>query len=483
MMTHGSNVLILVCDTLRPDYLSCYGGDVSTPAFNSLAEGGTLFERAYAAGPGSSISHAALFTGQYPSESGVVGQVDLPEDVPVIAEWFRDHDYETFGIPGPSRIGSHWGYDRGFDQYVEKWKDIPSSPTLADLRRALADPTLLRPMPRHAAQWLTRGNGKHTGYLLYLLREKIRRDLDRPFFAFTNVTTVHSPYDPPRPYKEEATPGLDRPRWEWLEWVTDRGETFNQEGVRADRVYEAQSHRGDANFFADKSWLNDAEIDVLRDWYAASVRYLDDELGRFLDYYEHHLADDTVLVVLADHGEHLGERGLLKHMYSHFDECLHVPLLIRGPGVPADERRTDFVSLVDVFDTVCDLTGLDAPETTSGQSIFGDGVRDAVFAENGVREVTDAFAELLSPERQDRFRRGYKSVRTDEYLYLLDSSGEESLYARPGETRIDDPEDETLDRLGDLCRDELGTEFGRGYQDDDFDDAVEANLRQLGYLE
>lgn len=482
-MTAHPNVLVVVCDTLRPDYLSCYGGETETPAIDAVAEAGTLFERAYAAGPGSSISHAALFSGQYPSNSGVVGQVDLPEDVPLVAEWFHDRGYETFGIPGPSRIGSNWGYDRGFDRYVEKWRDIPSSPSLSDLRRAVADPTLLRPMPRHAYHWVTRGNGKHTGYLFDLLREKIRHDLSRPFFAFTNVTTVHAPYDPPRPYKENATPELDRPRWEFLEWLTDADETFDRPGVRANRVYEAQTHRGDANYFADESWLNDEELSVIRDWYAASVRYLDDELGRLLDYYERYLADDTVLVVLADHGEHLGEHGLLKHMYSHFDECLHVPLLIRGPGVLAGERRSDFVSLVDVFDTVCDLAGIDAPESTDGRPLFGGEPREAAFAENGVREVTEAFEETLSPERCERFRRGYKSVRTEDYLYLRDSEGEEFLYERPEETRIDDPDEAVLDRLRSACVDELGTEYGRGYQEDDFDAAVEANLRQLGYIE
>jgi arylsulfatase A-like enzyme len=480
------NVLLVVCDTLRADALGCYGADTSTPNLDALADAGVRFEEAYAAGPGSSISHAALFSGQYPSETGVAGQMSLPPDVPVLAEWFRDAGYETFGIPGPARIGSDWGYDRGFDQYLEKWRDIPSSPTPADLKRALADPTLVEPMPRHVLRMARQGDDKHTGYLIDVLMRKLERDVGEPAFAFANYPFVHAPYDPPRPYKEAATPGdgLDRPAYGFMDPLPWFAETLDVPDVRAERVDAAMTGRGDPKFFEDPTWLSGAELDLLRAWYDASVRYLDAQLGRLFDWLRRTGRDErTVVVVVADHGEYLGEHGLLKHMYFHFEEALRVPMIVAGPGVPAGEVRTDPVSLIDVFATICDLTGVEAPDATTGRSVFGPERRDAVFMENGIRKLTEACYEHMSDARIDEFERGRKSVRTADHLFTVDSRGETHLYERPGDRPVDDPDAATVERLRERVRTVLGEEFHRfdGYGDD-LDDAVEENLRELGYI-
>jgi arylsulfatase A-like enzyme len=471
--TGRPNVLVVVCDTLRPDYLSPYGGDLDTPFFDRLADSGTLFENAYAAGPGSSISHAALFSGQYPSTNGVGGQVDVPPDVPHVAEHFRDAGYETFGMPGPSRIGSHWNYDRGFDEYLEKWTDIPSSVSVDDLRRGVADPTLLKPMPRELLRRARYGDDEYASYLLDVFEAKTKR-LDEPWFSFVNVTIAHSPYDPPRPYKEAAVPGWVRPRL--------GEERIERSDVRADRVLEAQAPAGFAKLLADGSYLTPSEREVFRALYGSSIPYLDAQLGHLFDGLEAVGAlDDTVVVVLADHGEYLGEHDLTGHMYYHFDPCLHVPLLVSGPGVPTGERRADLVSLVDVFPTLCDLADLDAPGV-EGRSVFGGPSREAVFAENGHREAPDLFRTHLPAATVDRLERGLKSVRTEEILYTLDSAGEERLYERPGETRVTDPDPEILATLRERVHRTLGETFPAGAQDDDYGDAIEANLRHLGYL-
>jgi len=92
------NVIIFIADTLRPDILGTYGGEASTPAFDQLAEQGVRFDRAYAAGSSTPISHAALFTGQYPSDSGYV--TEPPEDATTLAGTLQEKGYDTFGIAG-----------------------------------------------------------------------------------------------------------------------------------------------------------------------------------------------------------------------------------------------------------------------------------------------------------------------------------------------------------------------------------------------
>lgn len=474
------NVLVVVCDTLRPDFLSPYGSELNTPFFDYLADTGTVFENAYAAGPGSSISHAALFSGQYPSTSGVGGQVDVPTDIPHIAEWFRNAGYQTFGMPGPSRIGSHWNYDRGFNEYLEKWVDIPSSISFEGLKQGLGDPALLKPMPREFFRRLWYGDDDYASYLLDVFAMKVK-DLDVPWFAFLNVTITHGPYDPPRPYKEEMVAALDRPKFGFLDRFGH--EQIDQSGVELDHIRAIHDPAGFAKAFADDTHLSAAEIDVLRSLYSASVRYLDDQLTDLFDTLKGAgRLDDTVVVLLSDHGEYLGERGLTGHMNLHFDPCLHVPLFIMGPTVQRGERRSDLVSLVDVFPTLCELVGIEAPSNIDGRSVFLKRHRNAVFAENGFRDAPSVFNEHLPAETVNRLERGLKSVRTEDYLYTLDSAGEERLYERPAETEITDPDPETLTAHREQITETLGTEFPLGTQEDDYGEAIEENLRHLGYL-
>jgi arylsulfatase A-like enzyme len=478
--TDRPNVLVVVCDTLRPDYLSPYGGEFETPFFDRMADSGTLFENAYAAGPGSSISHAALFSGQYPSTSGVGGQVDVPPDVPRVAERFRDAGYDTFGMPGPSRIGSHWNYDRGFDEYLEKWSDVPSSLNVNDLKQGLADPALLKPMPREFVRRAVYGDDDYASYLLDLFQEKVAK-LDRPWFAFVNVTIAHSPYNPPRPYKQAAVPELGRPRFGFFDRFGT--EQINRPDVSMDRVREAQAPEGFAKSLSEGRYYSEGEREVIRSLYGASVRYLDDQLADLFEGLDAAEAlDDTIILLLSDHGEYLGEHGMTGHMFLHFSSCLYVPLIISGPGVPAGERRSDLASLVDVFPTLCDLVGIDCPPTVDGHSLFGERRRDAVFAENGIRDTPPVYGEYLSEEVRDRLERGLKSIRTDDHLYTIDSEDEERLYERPAEIEIPNPDPETLAAYRERVQDTLGTEFPPGRQDDEYGEAIEENLRHLGYL-
>ncbi len=340
-------------------------------------------------------------------------------------------------------------------------------------------------MPRHFLRMAKQGDDKHTGYLFDVFMRKLQDDFDEPFFGFANFPFVHAPYDPPRPFKEEATPGLSRGSFGLTDFLPWMEETLDIEGVREDRVYEAQTGRGDPQFFANNDWLSEAELDILWSWYCASVKYLDTHIQRLWKWFEDtgHI-EDTIFVVLADHGEYFGEHGLLKHMYFHFEEALHVPLLIAGPGVPKNERRSQFVSLVDIFDTICDAAGIAAPNETSGRSVFSDDQRTAVFAENGIRDVPDFYADHMSSSQIKNFERGRKSIRSENALLVLDSEGEVSLYDRPNEQKVTDMDDSRTSELYDRLISTLGDEFttAEGYGDD-LDESVMDNLRELGYME
>ncbi|WP_267639834.1 sulfatase family protein [Haloarchaeobius amylolyticus] len=475
------NILLVVCDTLRPDYISPYNKERETPFFDRFAESGTIFEQAFAAGPGSSISHAALFSGQYPSTNGVGGQVDFPPTKPHIADLLREAGYTTFGMPGPSRIGSHWNYDRGFEEYLEKWKDIPSSISFGDLKRGIENPSLVSPMPKEVLRRAVYGDDDFTSYLIDVFSNKTQ-SLEEPWFSFINITTAHGPYNPPRPYKQKKVPELNRSKLGFLEPITS--EYISRQDVHLDKITEMNDPSGFAKLLADSQHLSTAELETMRALYEASVDYLDNQLSRLFGRLESSGAlDNTIVVLVSDHGEHLGENGLTRHMYFHFEPCLHVPLMMSGPSIPAGSTRSDFVSLIDILPTLCGKSNIAVPASVDGQDLFEAPPRDAVFAENGVRETPTVFEDHLPPEMVDRLGRGLKSIRTTEHLYTIDSSGEERLYDRESETELPNPDPESLTRYRNRVHETLGTEFPPGSQEESYSEAIRQDLEHLGYLE
>jgi len=489
-MTDRPNVLLLVFDTLRADALSCddRAFPVETPTFDSVAERGTVFENAFAVGPWTPPSHGAMFSGTYPSETGFDGAwPTMPDSVPLLAEWFDDRGYRTYGIPGPAKMGSATGLDRGFDEYYEVYEEVAERPSLRYLRQLATDPLIRRDFLRLAG----RGNDYYTEIKFDKLREWLA-DTAEPFLAMANLTTVHAPYDPPRPYKRDQTPELSRPRFGLAEELLDSPCEYDDPAVDDDRLFAAADGAGAQSialrYRDDPASLSPAELGVLREWYAASLRYVDDRLGAFLNWLDSAgLAKDTVVVLTSDHGELFGEHDALYHGNFLYDELTRVPLVVAGPGVPGGERRAELASHVDLFATLCDLCGLDAPET-AGDSLFGGGARDAVYAAEAPSDLSDAdAASEVSAETLREFELGRKSVRTREHRFEIRSDGTERLYRLPDESVVADPDESVVADLRERIAETLGESFeGAGSEaqmDADYSPGVERNLRELGYLE
>lgn len=485
-MREEENVIVLVFDALRSDHLGCYGGDTETPTFDSVAQEGAVFP-AFTTGPGTSVSHASLYTGQYPREHGVTGQyINLPEDVPVVAEYLQERGYSTFGITGPSKMGSDWGYGRGFDELFEPYYDLPKPMSWESAYRSVVD----NEYRNYLFRQLTKGGREKTRFKFNLLEKRVKNDLRKPFFVLCNFTTVHAPYDPPRPYKQNATPAYTRPDTFLVEYLTGSHGRTGLSDVRLERVANMCTTDGVGRYLADPDYLNQSEVRLLRGWYAACVRYLDDELGRFLRYYEKELSDDTYLILTADHGEQLGEHGVWEHSHFLYDETVKVPLIITGPGVSAREH-SGFASHVDLFDTICDLCGIEPPDSSTGTSLFANGERDAVFMEYGQRDE-EAFArnsghgKYLDHPELGRLSAGRKAVRTHRYRLEVTSNGGETLYSLPQQRRVDNPPEEKVRSLRGMIFDTLGEGFGVWPEEQSAKRTgaeVRRNLRELGYIE
>jgi len=489
-MVDQPNILLLTFDTLRADALSYGDGafPVETETIDEIARRGTAFDSAFAVGPWTPPSHGAMFSGRYPNSTGFNGAwPTMPDSVPLLADWFADRGYQTYGIPGPAKMGSETGLDRGFDHYFEVYEEVAERPSLAYFKQLLTDPLIRRDFVRLV--------GRGNDYYTEIKFEKLRKWLDNtnePFFAMANLTTVHAPYDPPRPYKQEATPELSRPRYGLSEELLNEPCEYDSPVVNDDRLFAA-ADGSDAQSIAlryrdDPSSISTAEIEVLRRWYAASLRYLDGRLSTFFDWFSSEsLADNTIIVLTSDHGELFGEHNAMYHGNFLYDEITHVPLVFAGPNIPAGERRTDLVSHIDLFATLCDLCGLEAP-ATDGIALFGKRRREAVFTAEAPSDLHDTNAAgTVSTDTLREFELGRKSVRTSDYRFELRSDGSERLYRLPDESLVDNPDELIIENLRDRVIETLGAEFsdsrGEADVDDDLSAGVRRNLRELGYIE
>jgi len=293
------NVLLVVVDTLRADHTSVYGYERdTTPRLRDVALQGSVFEQAYAPVGLTGPTHASLFTSLHPLSHGVVrnGQ-SLGSEYVTLAEYLQVRGYQTAAVVSSFVLARKFGLAQGFGFYDDEF--LPSEATVE-----------LAEWEGHAVREGFDRRADHTRRrAVEWLRE--RRDPERPFFLFVHFFDPHSPYEPP---------ARNAGRFDGAE----------DEVEREVAAYDAEIA------------FTDAAIAELLDAL--------DELG---------LADDTLLVVTADHGEGLMQRGYMLHGLSVHEEELRVPLIVRWPAaLPAGQRVPEPVSIQDLVPSIAELVAI-----------------------------------------------------------------------------------------------------------------------------
>ena len=364
------DVLLLVVDTLRADHLSCYGYRRATsPALDAWARGGTLYERAYAPASWTLPSMAMLMTGQLRSDnSGDLGPLEI-----TLAERLRDAGYATQAVVSNPLLDAKKGYTRGFDGY----QLVP-----AGKQRRL--------------------NGWSAG-------EVVERGLaaldgvasDRPWFLFLMLFDPHDPYEP-------------------------------EGGARFEPFDEPERRQAFAAALpaAERSLLTDADyrgIEARIALYDSEIRVVDGALERLFGQLALARPQREPLVVLtSDHGEGLWQRARLAgeqdkpgaffpalyfdHGVMLYEEQIHVPLILRGPGVPAVRRVAAPVSTLDVAATLEARLGLEPLGPSAGRNLLDfaglEAPRDLVaFTSRGASLLAEGRYKLHEPRdyRVERF--------------------------------------------------------------------------------
>jgi len=368
-----------------------------------------------------------LFTGLTPATHHVdLNDRALDASVTTLAERFHAAGYGTAAVMPALTLADHFGFARGFDQFI----------------------------------FATQGHSNVSGpWSVGQAIAFLRGHQDKPVFLYVHLWDVHYNYNPPVPHAIRFQAG--RP--------AGPGETDDITALTAP-----------GNHAAD---LPPERIAWLEGQYAGEILFTDEQVGRLLDELDRlGRGGDTIVVVTADHGEAFLEHGVLGHTIHLYDEMIRVPLLVRWPGrIPAGRVVDEQVGLVDLMPTLLDLTGLPvAPEDFEGRSLA-----PLLLAR---RPEVEGPALLLGTSRQ-AWRRGLRtpawsyqvdltSGRDELYDLTADAAEHENLAAsRPDEAagwrrRL-------CDRLAQkLPRGEIGVELLPA----DLRDALAAGLRTLGYV-
>jgi arylsulfatase A-like enzyme len=325
------NIILLVMDTTRRDHLSLYGYPRPTsPRLAQFASGAEVYDDAWSVAPWTPASHASIFTGRLPAEHGVDGEDPVPFEAPTstLAEVLGAAGYATAGfVSNPNLLPKGW--DRGFQEYRPPWLRGRDSIAWLLNRWWLGEDDVWGPRPRTTTRNLD------------LARGWWRRHSGTARFLFLNLMDPHRPYDPPDDMYAQFLPGVPR-----------------REAMAVDQ---------DPDRYTMKPGVTGREAELIRGLYDGEIAAMDREIGHFLDWLRvRGDLDGTIVAITADHGERLGERGLIGHESigdQSIDEyLLQVPLLIRFPRAAPARRIPDRVRLDGLAGHLLRLAGLSVPE-------------------------------------------------------------------------------------------------------------------------
>ncbi len=310
------HVFLITVDTLRADHLGAYGYPRDTsPAFDRLADGGVLFERAFAQWPKTGTSFASLFTGQHPQSTGLThdAAIRVPEEYLTLPELMQHVGFTTAAVVSNGVLSRELGWDRGFGEYLETWKLAPEPSE---------DPVEYR-------KWL---NARRVNELAVPLLEQ-HRDTER-LFVWLHYSDPHAPYLLPQ--------DVDNP------FLGDPHDTGDGEVDPKKIGYAALGGRRELPYYVAQ--------------YDANVHFTDLHIGKILDHARRlGLLRDALVVFTADHGESLGEHGYyFGHGRLPYNDGVHVPLAFSLPGsLPEGQRIGAPVELVDLYPTLRELLAPD----------------------------------------------------------------------------------------------------------------------------
>lgn len=462
---NGTNVLLIIMDTVRADRLTCYGNrpDV-TPMVDTFAGRGFRFESFYSNSSWTLPAHASLFTGVYPAAHRATQEtLELDDRFPTLAEIMGEAGYQTFGSSTNGIVSPANGLARGFEEFVPAFRNT--------VRRELGAPRSGHPDPNNLAFKRFLSNSRR----------------DSPFFVFLNYIDAHAPYAPPQQLRDQF---VDK--------------KFSRKEIEAATRLRMPDHYMYGS-------ISDEQFELLGQLYEGEISLVDRAINNLYAILKADgRLDNTLIIVSSDHGENLGDHGHFAHVFSIHNTLLRVPLIVVPPGMlPTGTVRHDTAQLLDLFPTILSWCGVEYDGRWDGRDLFADGAEtestsamSEYYYPRQVLSVFDSDELLANVERFHPFMKRLRALHNGDYKLIWGSDGTRELY-RIGEDpyeRTDvlaqDPANAALDGLvaelermvaqyqGDPPLDPPPPAgwLGPGFEDRIQDPELLKKLRSLGYV-
>ena len=347
------NVLFIAVDDLKPNF-NAYGNTIlKSPELDKLAESGTLFYNNHCQQAVCGPSRASLMTGWMPQFTNIDGFYmpfrDMYPNAVTLPQHFKQNGYrvEAMGKIYDSRNVSI--NDRRDKASWDEYYRANGKGTFSKERVA----TESMDVPDSAYQ---------DGAIALKAIERLGalKEMDTPFFLAVGFIKPHLPFAAPKKYWDL----YDREKLPLAEFqdraANDKGFYYNPGGELRSYNADGLSKTGDLPERTQRELIHG---------YYACVSFIDAQVGKVIDALkENGQYDNTIIVLWGDHGWHLGDHGQwTKH--SNFEQATRSPLIIRVPGMPNNRVVKSPTSLVDMYPTLCELTGLKTPKTLHGKSL------------------------------------------------------------------------------------------------------------------
>lgn len=402
------NILLISADQMRADCMGFRGRRIKTPNLDALAAAGTAFDACITPCVVCQPARASILTGQLPRTHGVhdngidldpdrgargfagmLGQAGYDTRFIGKAHFSTYHTFEETGTPECTRSSARYGADwtgpyMGFDavelliighnwwppekppagQHYERWFHADGNGAEkvrlmwqngGDTKGAAQTWHSQLPVEWHNSTWI---GDRACAFL--------EEPHETPFCAWVSFPDPHHPFDCPEPWSRLHDPAeVDLPPhrtrdFEGRPWWHEQVLTAEPEGQGADirKNYSRIPPQTDAQL-----------REIIANTYG-QIALIDHNVGRILQTLEDRgLADNTIVVFISDHGDWLGDHGLILKGPMHYEGLLKVPMIVRGPGVPAGGRVADPVSTLDLLATFADLVGTEPLAPTHGTSL------------------------------------------------------------------------------------------------------------------
>ena len=364
--TKKHNILFISVDDFRPKINSYGESNMITPNIDNLASEGLQFNNAFTNIAVCGASRASIMTGIRPSQDRFNdytsrASVDTPEAI-TLNQLFMENGYETVSY------GKIYHFP---DDTKEYWSENDGGAHQADYQDPIAQerkrngekgshgpkgPAFEYPDVDDYAY----NDGKVTKRALQKMKEM--KDADKPFFMAVGYVSPHLPFIQPKKY-------WDMYAHDSVELADNTYQPENSPFIAMHAQHDSAELRNMYLDIPSEGLLSDELSRNLVHGYYASVSYMDVLIGDLIQGLDDlGLRDNTTIILWSDHGFFLGEHGFwCKH--STFYEAIKIPFIISSPGYAKGQITTSFTELIDVYPTLCELTGIEPPNYIHGKSL------------------------------------------------------------------------------------------------------------------